>query len=124
MFTSNLGYNSNHGVELEGLIKGLDMAKHQGIVSLLVEGDSLLIIMALKRLREGSNPEKISTNWRLFHGWMQVASLIQHFQVLIPTQVRRSTNSEVDYFANKGVQQRSRMSRWYWRDPTDYSTWK
>jgi hypothetical protein len=34
MFTNKLGYNSNNGVELEGLIRGLDMAKHQGITSI------------------------------------------------------------------------------------------
>lgn len=79
MFTSNMGYNSNNVAELEGLIRGLDMAKHQGIMSLLEEGDSLLIITTLKRLREGANPKKISTNWRLSHGWTQVSSIIQHF---------------------------------------------
>jgi ribonuclease HI len=83
MYASNLGYNSNNGAELEGLIRGLDLAKHHGISTLQVEGDSLLIISALIRLREGAHPGKISTHWRLSYGWMQVTRLIQHFQVLI-----------------------------------------
>jgi ribonuclease HI len=124
MFTNNWGITPIMMWSWKGLIRGLDMAKHQGITSLLVEGDSLLIITTLKHLREGSNPEKISTNWRLSHGWTQVASLIQHFQVLIPAQVRRSANSVADYLENAGVQQRSQMSRWYLGDPTDHTTWK
>jgi ribonuclease HI len=87
MFTSKLGYNSNNGAELEGLIRGLDMAKNQGIKSMIVEGDSLLIISTLKCLMDGSNPEKITTNWRLSHGWAQTTNLIQNFQVIIPYQV-------------------------------------
>jgi len=47
MYANNLGYNSNNGAELEGFIRGLELAKHHGILTLQVEGDSLLIISAL-----------------------------------------------------------------------------
>lgn len=107
LFASKLGHNTNNGVELEGLVRGLATVVEQGYKSLIVEGHSLLLISALRKLLNGSHPEKISKNWRLSFGLSKVGTLTTAILVIIPTHVRRSANAVADYLASAGVTQPS-----------------
>jgi hypothetical protein len=81
------------GHELEGLLRGLEMARMKGYKSLIVEGDSLLDNIDPQKMIDGSNPEKLSKNWRLSYGWTQIVGIITSFPMIIPAQVKRSVNS-------------------------------
>jgi len=64
VYWGDLGESSNNFAELEGLVHGLCWANINGWSSLLVEGDSRLIIDLATRLQAGSSTSKVSRNWR------------------------------------------------------------
>jgi len=47
-----------------------------------------------------------------------------HFHVIIPSHVRRSANSVVNYLENTDILHKSRMTKWHLGDPTEAPTWK
>lgn len=62
VFAIHQGKSTNKVVELDGVIRGLYLAKNPCLQSLIVEGDSTIIIQALNGLLCGSNPNKMSHN--------------------------------------------------------------
>ena len=65
IFYGNSGFNSNNAAELNGLIVVLSLVKHKGILLIIVEGDSAIILSMASKLLHGSQVSKVSTSWRL-----------------------------------------------------------
>jgi ribonuclease HI len=99
----NLGHNTNNAVEIWGLLKGLQVAKEQGISLLIVEGDSQIVINLLSHLLNGVDPEKISPSWRLMNRLIKIKSILQPQWVILPSHVRRQANQVEDMLENFGV---------------------
>jgi len=85
--TRNLGYNTNNAAELWGLLKGIQGTKYQGIIFLIVEGDSHIIINLLSHLLNGAYLENISPSWRIMNGLIRIKSILQPQWVIIPSHI-------------------------------------
>jgi ribonuclease HI len=62
VFTCYLGRWTNNVFELDGLIKGFFIAKSLNLKILVVEGESVIIILALTKILCSSFPDKVSSN--------------------------------------------------------------
>jgi ribonuclease HI len=92
IFTSYLGKTTNNATELQALIQGLLLASQHDFNLLLVEGDSLLMIQALKKIQCGTNPKTMSRNWHLTTKFTKLSMLLNFIPVIIPSHVRRKAN--------------------------------
>jgi len=128
VYWGDLGESSNNFAELEGLVHGLCWANINGWSSLLVEGDSRLIIDLATRLQAGSSTSKVSRNWR----WESRVEALSHILHSAPAitfmHVRRKGNKVADAVANKGVGagtsfQEILMQDWIINARLNYSTW-
>ena len=54
LFYGNSGFNSNNAAELDGLIAGLTLVKQKGLLPVIVEGDSAIILSMASKLLHGS----------------------------------------------------------------------
>ena len=90
--------------KLEGLINGLIWAKKTGKLSLVVEGDSQIIINTARKLQAGSLMSQVSKNWR----WESRLSILRQIltgeEALLLTHIKREGNRVVDAMANSGVE--------------------
>jgi ribonuclease HI len=77
MYIVLLGQMTNNGVELEGLLAGLQWENLQGYTTIVAEGDSKLLVLALGKLINGTPPEKVSNHWRLSASLAEVAEIIE-----------------------------------------------
>lgn len=50
---------------MEGLSQGICLAEQKHFFPLEVEGDSLILIAATKKIQAGATAIKLATNWRL-----------------------------------------------------------
>ena len=60
VFWGSLGITTNNAVELEGPLVGLSWDLDMNWTSLILEGESLLIINMDARIQEGSKDSKVS----------------------------------------------------------------
>jgi ribonuclease HI len=103
ILVGSLGNDTNNVVELWDLIKGIHTTTSLGFHKLIVEGDSYVVLSLLTCLINGSNPTKISPNWRLLSNLELLKSLLLNHIVLIPSHVRREANKVENKLANIGV---------------------
>ena len=103
IFYGNSGFNSNNAAKLDGLIVGLSLVKQKGLLPIIVEGDSAIILSMASKLLHGSQVSKVATSWRLAHGINSLASLLQNMHAITFHHVRRKSNSLADFLANSGV---------------------
>jgi|SRR6185437_12966314 len=94
-------YSTNNQAEYNGLIIGLELAISLKIDSLLIQGDSKLVI------------EQVSGNWKVKNPELQllyeaVMRLIKEFDCLKIQYIPRKNNSIADFLANKAVRTKDR----------------
>jgi hypothetical protein len=68
-----------------------------------VEGDSQIIISMLSKLKNGSEPTKISTNWRLLGSLESPKNMISPHMVIIPSHVHKEANNIADKLVNAKI---------------------
>jgi hypothetical protein len=81
----------------------------EGLTSVIVEGDSALVINTTKRLQCGTNIGKVIRHWRLAQTLQRI---LKHLQTIVTIEfrwIRRSTNALVDILANEGAIQGDNM---------------
>jgi ribonuclease HI len=105
LYTVVLGHTTNNRAKLAGLLAGLQWAKVRGYSTLIVEGDSKLLVSALGKIINSASPYKVSKNWRLFVGLTEVALTIHGTSAIIPSHDRRWENVVADYLANVALGQ-------------------
>jgi hypothetical protein len=84
--------------------------------ALIVEGDSQILIEGLKKILNGTHPERVSENWRLLFGFSEIATTVRGSSTIVPRHVRRKGNVVVDYLVNMVVLQTPRMNKWRWQE--------
>ena len=94
----------NNMAELEGLINGLTWAKQIGKLSLVVEGDSQIIINTTRKLQAGSLTTQVSKNWRWKSRLSTLRQILAGEEALLLTHVKREGNRVADAMANSGVE--------------------
>jgi hypothetical protein len=93
------------------------IAQMHGLSSLVVEGDSQLIIRALQKIMSGVSVDKVSKHWRLSYGISELGCLVKTLGAIVPELVRRKANSAADCMANLGVTMSKLHHLWRSRDP-------
>ena len=88
--------NSNNYAEYSGLIIGLKKAKECGIKSILVEGDSLLVINQMKGLYKCKSDN-------LIHLYNLAKELEKSFDHIEYNHVMRNMNKRADYLSNLAI---------------------
>jgi hypothetical protein len=68
-----------------------------------VEGDSQIIISMLSKLKNGSEPTKISTSWRPLGILESSKNMISPHMVIIPSHVRKEANNIADKLVNTKI---------------------
>ncbi|XP_057853747.1 uncharacterized protein LOC131063815 [Cryptomeria japonica] len=90
-----VGIETNNRVELLVLVDGLKMCRALGVEKLVVEGDSTIMINAM---RKGS-----IINWRLEALLNRALNLSKAFKKIIFNHIFREGNSKADELANMGA---------------------
>lgn len=103
MFFGSIGWNTNDAAELEGLWRGLHLAKERGLLPLIVEGDSQIIINMASKLLQGSPVHKVSSSWRMATRLELLQQWLTQNQAISFKNIRREGNKLADFLANLGV---------------------
>ena len=88
---------TNNQAEYAGLILGLQQAKNMGLKSLLIAGDSLLVINHMKRIYKCKSPNLIEI-------YDKAKNLARHFDAIEYLHVLRHLNKRADELSNIAVE--------------------
>lgn len=102
-YVSNMGLSSNNSTELVGLLRGMVIAETHEFLALVVEGESQLVIVALQKIMNGVNVDKVSQHWRMSYGIFELERLVNSLAAIVLELVHRKSNSVVNCMANLGV---------------------
>ena len=91
-----LDYATNNQAEYRGLIVGLTEASAAGITEILIEGDSMLVVMQVSRRWQVKNAG-------LTQLWDTVQRLLQKFTYVAVRHIYRDNNSWSDCLTNEDV---------------------
>ncbi|KAG2713072.1 hypothetical protein I3843_04G149000 [Carya illinoinensis] len=92
-FSSKYGIGTNNEAELKALIGGLTLCKELGLVNLVIESDSMLVVKWLR--------EKMCTVWYLWDYWEEVVQVLTGTEYLVLHQFREG-NRVADFLARQG----------------------
>ncbi|XP_059066571.1 uncharacterized protein LOC131857838 [Cryptomeria japonica] len=92
---SPVGIKTNNWAELMALVEGLHLFRKLGVKNLDIEGDSAIIVNAL---RKGNMP-----NWRLNTLLSKAIDLCKGFDRFIVNHIYREGNKRADELANMGA---------------------
>jgi ribonuclease HI len=104
LLASFLGEMTNNVAELTGLLSGLRATIDKGHCSIVLEGDSQVIIHIITKILNGSPPSKISLSWSLLGLLEDFKSLLTSTLSIVPSHVKRTTNSVADCLENEVVE--------------------
>ena len=100
-FAAHLQYQTtNNEVEYKALLKGLELAKSLGAESVVIQGDSQLIINQVNRMCEAKK------DWTKKY-LSRVKQLVQKFKEAKFVQLLREENMKVDIFGKSSFYKRS-----------------
>ena len=88
IYYTKLGLESNNAAELMGLLQGIISARNQGLLPLIMEGNSALILSMATKLQNGSSNSKVSFSWRLEYELQQLANLLSEPMAITFQHVR------------------------------------
>eukprot|EP00253_Pinus_taeda_P008458 PITA_08458 len=103
VFYGSIGWNTNNVAELEGLWRGLFMAQREGLLPLIVEGDSQLLINMAIKIQQGTEAQKVSRSWRMVSRLELLQSWLKDNKAITFNHIRREGNKLADFMANVGV---------------------
>ena len=84
LYWGYIGENTNNVEELKGLIVGLVMVITYGWFSIILEGDSQIILQMTSNLLHGKLVNKVAENWRIAHNLEQLREFLHgHSEVHI-----------------------------------------
>ena len=86
---------SNNLTEIEALIKGLNLSRELGINKLVIEGDSQIILNALRKRK--------TPNWTLNSKLEYALAIVDQFEETNIKHIYREGNREVNNLTNKGA---------------------
>lgn len=89
--------------ELMALEQCQEILRDSNLHNTIIEADSKLIINSVKKLCNGSVPDKVSKHWRLLQVYQLIQSHLRTMRTLSFIHVQRTTNRLADIMANEGV---------------------
>jgi ribonuclease HI len=69
----------------------------------MLEGDSMLIIRRINKLRDGSQQGKVTNNSKFLHPLKNISTVLDNVQTIALSHVRSIVNKHVDSLARLGV---------------------
>jgi hypothetical protein len=75
----------------------------QNLTSLIIEGDSKIIIDLATKILNGRDPKKITPNWGLLSPLYNIQALFRPSLTLTPSHIQRSENKLAERLVNAGV---------------------
>jgi hypothetical protein len=91
--------------------------------ALIVEGDSQILIVGLRKIINGTHPERVLMNWRLLYGFSEIANSIRGSSTIISKHVRRKENVVARLPCERGSFKIPRESKWSWREVGPGTFW-
>ena len=92
------------------------MEEQQGLMPLILEGYSQVILQMANKLLNGKQVSKVTENWKMNYSLEVLQNLLrQHSEVQIH-HVWREENKLVDLVANYGEKQRQELKQQLWED--------
>ena len=108
--------NTNNMAELKAFIAGLNMVITHGWLSVIIEGDSQVILHMATKLLHGKEVHKVVDNWHLAHNLEQLRELlITHSEVKID-HVKRKANQLANIITNYGVDSEHELTQVMWNE--------
>lgn len=101
----SIGKDTNNAIEMEGLWAGICIAEQKHFFPLEVEGDSLILIAATKRIQAGTPVVKVASSWRLLSRLESLEEKLKNPPSIAFQHVRRTANQVADRLANQGASQ-------------------
>ena len=93
---------TNNEAEFMAVYQGLKIARRNGYRKLEIEGDSTMVINAIRQLIQGKSWEKVVESWRSASTVRDIGELLTNIDFMITSHVRREGNKPADYLANWG----------------------
>lgn len=90
-----LGHTTNNLAELEAVKEGLTLCNRINIRKLIIEGDSQIILNALRK--------RTTPNWRINSSLEEAIKKIDNIEEVIIQHIYREGNTEADKLANEGA---------------------
>lgn len=90
-----LGHTTNNLAELEAVKEGLTLCNRIKIRKLIIEGDSQIILNALRK--------RTTPNWRINSSLEEAIKKIDNIEEVIIQHIYREGNTEADKLANEGA---------------------
>jgi len=95
---------------------GLQWAIRKTWTPLVVEGDSNLLIMLVKKIQKGKSAETIGENWRMEAWLCSSEHILRESPAITFHHVRRKANGVADALANYAVKQEEETMESEWDD--------
>ena len=118
-----MGFNTNNAAESEGMIVGLTIVDRKGLLLVIVEGDSAIILTLAAKLLYGTLVSKLTNSWHLAHGISYLASLLQRMHATTFHHMRRKANALDDFLANSGMNSPHTLVEGTLQDSLDSQVW-
>jgi ribonuclease HI len=103
LYAGSMGNSTNNTTEFGALEIDLEILSRETMKNTIMEGDSKLVINAVKRLQNGTRLGKIQRHWRLAHSLQKIQEHLQMMNTVELRWVCRSANGLADIIANEGV---------------------
>ena len=104
IFMGTIGRDTNNSAELEGTLQVLICLVRRNSFSMIIEGDSSIMVQMARRLAYGQVSRQVSTSWRLDSCLDALRGLLHVHSVVSFCHVGRDTNKAADLLANAGVE--------------------
>eukprot|EP00253_Pinus_taeda_P015705 PITA_15705 len=106
IYTERGGTMTNNEEEFMAVYQGLKIARRNGYRKLEIEGDSTMVINAIRQLIQGKSWEKVVESWRSASTVRDIGELLKNIDFMITSHVRREGNKPADCLANWGSNER------------------
>jgi len=123
IYAEHGGTMSNNEAEFMAVHQGLKIARRNGYKKLEIEGDSTLVINAIRQLIQGKSWEKVVKSWRSASTVREIGDMLTGIDVTLTSHVRREGNKPADCLANWGSNERRAPIDDSWTNQKKLARW-
>eukprot|EP00253_Pinus_taeda_P009398 PITA_09398 len=123
IYAEHGGTMSNNEAEFMAFHQGLKIARRNGYKKLEIEGDSTLVINAIRQLIQGKSWEKVVKSWRSAITVREIGDMLTGIDVTLTSHVRREGNKPADCLANWGSNERRAPIDDSWTNQEELARW-
>eukprot|EP00253_Pinus_taeda_P006671 PITA_06671 len=106
IYAEHGGTMTNNEAEFMAVYQGLKIARRNGYRKLEIEGNSTMVINAIRQLIQGKSWEKVVKSWRSANTVREIGDMLTGIDFIITSHVRREGNKPANCLANWGSNER------------------